>query len=229
VHESLEWFYKKIKEKEIPAIDDLIVYYTEIWRKAFTPDIVVVKTHLNPQDYFNKGVKFLLDYYMTNYPFADNTIELEKKIEIVLDKEKNFFIQGFIDRLVYNPKTDEYEIHDYKTGGTLPTKEKIDDDRQLGLYAIAIKEIFGKEKKVCLNWHYLNFNKKICSRRTDEQLEKLKRDTIKLIEEIESTTEFPAQKSVLCSWCEYKEICPAHGNIPPKLDKQKEISDFWEE
>jgi len=215
-HESLEWLYKKVKEKNIPIIDDLIVYYTEIWRRMFNPDIVVVKDHLNPQDYFNKGIKFLLDYYTTNYPFADNTIELEKKIEIVLDKEKNFAILGFIDRLAYNPKTEEYEIHDYKTSGTLPTSEKINSDRQLGLYAIAIKEIFGKDKKVC-------------SRRTDQELEKLKKETIKLIEEIEATTEFPAQKSMLCNWCEYKNICPAHGNIPPKIDRQKEIFDFEEE
>ena len=228
-HESLEWLYKKVKEKNIPIIDDLIVYYTEIWRRMFNPDIVVVKDHLNPQDYFNKGIKFLLDYYTTNYPFADNTIELEKKIEIVLDKEKNFAILGFIDRLVHNIETGEYEIHDYKTSGTLPTQEKINSDRQLGLYAIAIKEIFGKDKKVCLNWHYLNFNKKICSRRTDQELEKLKKETIKLIEEIEATTEFPAQKSMLCNWCEYKNICPAHGNIPPKIDRQKEIFDFEEE
>jgi len=38
-------------------------------------------------------------------------------------------------------------------------------------------------------WHYLAHNTKICLRKTNEELEKLKQDTIKLINEIENTKE----------------------------------------
>jgi len=48
-------------------------------------------------------------------------------------------------RLVKNIQTGEYEIHDYKTANSLPRQEDIDNDRQLALYAIAIKELFGKD------------------------------------------------------------------------------------
>ena len=226
VHEVLEWLYKQVKLDNIPSIDDVVVYYTELWKRAFNPNVVVVKNHLTVEDYFNKGIKFLLDYYMTNQPFDDNTLELEKRIKVQLDESGDYLIQGFIDRLVHNIETGEYEIHDYKTSGRMPSKESIDTDRQLALYALAIKDLFGADKKVCLTWHYLNFNKKICSYRTDEQFEELRKNTIKLIKEIEETTEFPACKSALCGWCEYKEMCPEFGGMVPKRDKQTDLKDY---
>ena len=170
---------------------------------------------MNVSDYFNKGIKFLVNYYLNHKPFDDNTIEVEKEILINLDGKGEYKIRGFIDRLSYNLKTGEYEVHDYKTSNNLPSQEKIDNDRQLALYSIAIKEIFGEDKKVILVWHYLSFNKKIHSRRTDEQLKKLKTETLNLIKEIESTASFTPTKSALCNWCEYKPICPAWGNKPP--------------
>ncbi|MEJ2267603.1 MAG: PD-(D/E)XK nuclease family protein, partial [Nanoarchaeota archaeon] len=76
------------------------------------------------------------------------------------------------------------------------------------LYSIAIKELFGQDKNVLLIWHYLAHNMKIISQRTNKQLEKLKQQIIQLIDKIESTTEFPPNKTILCNWCEYKSICP---------------------
>jgi putative RecB family exonuclease len=207
VHSTLEWIYKTIlQDNKIPSIDEIITYYSVKWQDEFSNEILIVKKELNEKDYFQKGVEFLVNYYQKYYPFKDGTIECEKHITIILDE--NTKIQGFIDRLVHNIETGEYEIHDYKTANTLPTQEKMDQDRQLALYSIAIKEIYGEDKQVCLVWHYLAHNQKICSRRTKEQLEQLKEETIKLIREIESAEEFPTCKSPLCHWCEYKSNCP---------------------
>ncbi len=221
VHETLEWLYKTIlatKRQKIPTLDETIVYYSECWQKNFTQDIVIVRKDMTANNYYNKGIKFLLDYYLQHQPFDDNTLEIEKLITLEIGEEGHK-IKGFIDRLAHNLATDELEIHDYKTANTLPAQEKFETDRQLALYSIAIKEIFGQEKRVKLIWHYLNHNKKIISERTDEQLEKLKAETIALIKEIESTTTFPANKTILCDWCEYKNICPAWGNSENKTIK----------
>ena len=208
VHSTLEWIYKQVKENKTPLIEKIIEYYLENWQKNYKEGMLIVKKELTEKDYFNAGVEFLVDYYNENAPFKDGTIECEKKIEITLDEGEEYKILGFIDRLVYNSETEEYEIHDYKTANSLPQKEKVDNDRQLALYAIAVKEIFGKEKEVRLIWHYLAHNKKIISKRTNEQLQQLKKDTLDLIKKIESSTEFPYVKSPLCDWCEYKNICP---------------------
>jgi putative RecB family exonuclease len=219
VHNTLEWLYKKVKDK-IPTIDEVITHYATTWEEKYKPTIVIVKKELTAKEYFNKGVEFLVNYYTKNYPFKDNTLEIEKKILINLDEEGKYNLQGFIDRLSHNSETGEYEIHDYKTANNLPSKEKIDNDRQLALYSIAIKELFGQDKKICLVWHYLAHNKKICSKRTNEQLEQLKKDTLALIEKIEATTEFPANKTTLCNWCEYNSTCS-------EFSKNKEL-DIWD-
>ena len=222
VHETLEWLYLEIKKGRIPTIDSVIIYYTKIWEKNWNDAIKNVKKKLTTKEYFNRGVGFLLDYYMRHKPFDDNTIEVEKKIEIALDENGKYRIMGFIDRLAYNLEKEEYEVHDYKTSNNLPQPEDIDNDRQLGLYSIAIQELFGKDKKVSLVWHYLAFNRRIYSSRTEEQIKKLKKETIELIKKIESEMEFASKKSYLCHWCEYKEICPMWNKNPPKSKEEAE-------
>src|SRR3989344_4938150 len=187
----------KIKEKPIEAFLGSVVHITLDWLYQ------QVKQKKLP------SIDETIIYYIKHRPFEDNTLETEKKIEISLDKTNEYKLVGIIDRLVYNKENDEIEIHDYKTANTLPTKDKMDNDRQLALYSIAIKEEFGSNNKIKLIWHYLAFNKKLVSERTDEQLEKLKKETIELIKRIESETEFPTNKSILCNWCPFKKICPA--------------------
>jgi putative RecB family exonuclease len=208
VHSALEWLYTQVKEKRVPILDELIVEYSRVWEENYSLDLLSVNKNFTHQDYFNKGVEFLITYYLEYRPFDDNTLEVEKKILINLDEEGVYKIQGFIDRISYNLKTNEYEIHDYKTANFLPNQEKLEKDRQLALYSIAVKDIFGKEKEVILIWHYLAHNKKIHVKKTNEQLELLKRETIEIIKNIETTTEFFPEKSTLCNWCEYKDICP---------------------
>ena len=219
VHDTLEWLYTEIQNNKLPTIDQTIVYYADKWQQTFTPEIRIVKKELTAKDYFEKGVQFILNYYTTHQPFDDGTIEIEKRILINLDEQGEYKLQGFIDRLVHNQETQEYEVHDYKTANFLPSQEKLDKDRQLALYSIGIKDAFGQDKEVCLIWHYLAHNKKICSRRTNQQLQQLKKETIELINKIESTKEFPPCKSQLCNWCEYKSMCPAFGNTPPQTEK----------
>jgi putative RecB family exonuclease len=162
------------------------------------------------KDYFNRGVEFLINYYLKYQPFSDNTIATEEKIEVDLDDEKKLI--GFIDRLVHNIEKDEIEIHDYKTSASLFAKEKIENGRQLALYSLAIKETFGKEKKVSMVWHFLAHDSKTSITITNEQLASVKKEVIELINEIEQTRKFSPTKSRLCDWCEYRNICEAWKN-----------------
>ena len=216
VHSALEWFYKKVKLGKIPTVDELVVYYSNIWKEEYEDEIPIVKKNMTVKDYFNKGVEFLIHYYLEHHPFNDNTIAVEEEILFDLDENGEYKIRGFIDRLTYNLETEEYEVHDYKTSSNFPNNGDMEKDRQLALYAIAIKERYGRDKTVKLIWHYLFFKKKIVSKRTNEQLEKLKKETLELIKEIEATKEFTPKKSYLCAWCEYKSVCPAWGNKPPE-------------
>jgi MoaA/NifB/PqqE/SkfB family radical SAM enzyme len=89
----------------------------------------------------------------------------------------------------------------------LPSLEDIKKDRQLALYSIGVRERYFDVKDVRLVWHFLKFDKEIDSTRTDDELEEIKKNTIHLIDVIESAEEFPANPSLLCNWCRFKSIC----------------------
>ncbi|HKL24103.1 MAG TPA: PD-(D/E)XK nuclease family protein [Candidatus Nanoarchaeia archaeon] len=208
VHDTLEWVYNTIKEgKNPPTIDEVIIYYQNKWKENFSENIAIIREGMTYEDYFNKGVKFLVDYYNKHYPFKDGTLECEKKVFIDLDNFGDYKIIGYIDRLVFNPETQEFEIHDYKTANSLPTKEKVEADRQLALYSLAIKNIYG-DYKTRLVWHYLSYNKRIDSTRENHELENLKKETLEKIKQIESSQSFPPSPSILCNWCDYQKRCP---------------------
>jgi len=230
VHSALEWLYLEVRKGIVPTLDELIMHYAREWRKEFDFELII-NGNLSIDDYYNKGIKFLADYYIEYAPFDDNTIDIEKEIIINLDEEGKYRIRGFIDRLVYNLKTNSYEVHDYKTSNSIPSQEKIDSDRQLALYSIAIKNLFGEDKDVLLVWHFLAYNQRVYSKRTNEKLKELKKEIIETIDRIESAKEFPPYVSKLCNWCEYKNICPGWGNSPDKEKRKREFNetlDVWD-
>jgi len=208
VHETLEWIYNEAKKGNSPDLDSVIDYYIRLWNNCYKKELKITRTECDAEHYFNLGIKFIIDYFMANSPFKDNTIAIEHRIVVSLDPKGKYRLQGYIDRLVHHKDTNIFEIHDYKTANTLKSQEELDKDRQLALYSIGIKDSFPEVKDVYLIWHYLAHNQKIISKRTDEQLEQLKQDIINLIDKIESTNEFPPTQSALCGWCEYQDICP---------------------
>ena len=123
-----------------------------------------------------------------------------------LDDSGDYKVCGYIDR-VTKTRDGCYEIHDYKTSSHLPTSEEIQNDRQLALYAMIVRQKYPYIRNIKLVWHFLKFDEEINSTRTNEELERLKQSTIQFIDTIESTEVFPANPSKLCEWCKYKSIC----------------------
>lgn len=206
VHKALEWLYKQVAQGIIPELDQVIQHYIEIWNRDFNNEVKIINQEFNAEYYFNQGIKFLINYFLENSPFKDNTIATEKRIILDLDPQGKYKIQGYIDRIVHNKVTNIFEIHDYKTGAP-KSQDELDNDRQLALYCLAIKQAFENVRDVHLIWHFLAFNEKRISKRTNEQLEKLKQKVIQLIDEIESTQHFPSKPSALCDWCEFQSSC----------------------
>ena len=213
VHSTLEKLYKDIRFKKENSIEELIKYYNKIWKENWSDSIRIVRKEYNEENFRKMGEQYIRDYYERYYPFTDGKIiGIEKKIMISLDKEGKYQLQGFIDRLM-STGDGEYEIHDYKTNIEVPQEEYLRKDRQLALYAIAIIEKYQDAKNVKLIWHFLSGNKEIVIEKTNEELEKLKSDTIKLINKIENEKEFKQKPSALCKWCEYRDICPEWKHI----------------
>jgi putative RecB family exonuclease len=200
VHESLEWFYRRINEGKIVELDELVKHFAEEWSGTDKGEIRIPEGE-KEEDFFNKGVKFLVDYYQLNKPFKENTVEIEKKIFFPLDE--SHWIVGYVDRIVLG-EDGKYEVHDYKTNQNMKSQEEVDKDRQLAFYHLGLQKIFGEDIDVKLTWHFLAHNKKVHSVRTQEQLEKLRNETLVLINKIENAEEWPACGKPWCDWCSYK-------------------------
>jgi putative RecB family exonuclease len=113
-------------------------------------------------------------------------------------------------------KKGEYEIHDYKTGGSLPTQAQADEDRQLALYQAAVQNDYKDARKVKLVWHYVAFNKDVESTRSKKDIKQVKKDAVQVIKQIEraqAKNRFPAEKSALCAWCGFRSLCPQWKHV----------------
>lgn len=216
VHEALEKLYKDVNFGKTPPLDELLAWAQDNWKKNWNEGIAIVKKDYGQEEALKLAAQYITDYYNRHKPFTQSrTVGLEKRIQIDLDKLGVYKMEGYIDRLSYTPDN-VYEIHDYKTGKTLPSKEQTLEDRQLALYSMAVKSQYPNAKEIHLIWHYLHFNQDITSSRNEHELEKLRQETIEVIREIEKKTakaDFPTHKSMLCGWCEYKDQCPEWVHI----------------
>lgn len=200
VHDALEFLYVELMKGEILDLDAVIEHFAKGWHDGYATDIRVPVGE-KVENFFNKGVKFLIDYYQGNLPFSKETIGIEKKIYFPIDE--GIFIIGYIDRIEKH-EDGSYEVHDYKTSNSMKSQVEVDFDRQLAFYHMGLQDLFGTDARVKLTWHFLAHNRKIHSFRNQEQLDKLRAETLALIEKIRNTKEWPACEKQFCDWCSYK-------------------------
>jgi putative RecB family exonuclease len=225
-HEVMEKLYQGLRFR-VYTLEELLSYYEDQWSKNYHENILIIRKERTADDYKNLGRKCIEDYYRRYHPFNQRRVlAIEKRIEIDLQGDRKYLVQGYIDRI---DQKDEgtYEIHDYKTSGSLPEQSYLDQDRQLALYQIGIQNIWRDVDKVKLVWHYVTFDKEMSSTRTKEELEILKENIIALINEIENTEEFLPKESALCNWCAYADLCPKqkHSYSVNKLSVNKYLDD----
>lgn len=212
IHETMEKLYKDLILSKMNTVEELVQFYNEQWDKEWHDDVFIQKENMTAEDYRKTGERAIRDYYARYHPFDQNkTLWTERMISFDLGDE-NYKLRGVLDRL---DKTSEnvLEIHDYKGSGNLPTQAKLDMDRQLALYQLAVQDAFPDFENIELVWHYVLFDTELRSKRTEEQLEELKAEYKGLIDEIEAAEDFPAKESALCDWCGYWEHCPCKKHL----------------
>ncbi|UCF08903.1 MAG: PD-(D/E)XK nuclease family protein [Thermoplasmata archaeon] len=212
VHETLEKLYADLILSRMNTVEELIEYYNEKWKEEWHEEVFINKENMTKEDYRKAGEKAIRDYYATYHPFdRAKTLWTERMVTFSLGDEDHR-LKGVVDRLDKTPEG-VLEIHDYKASQRMPTQEKMDRDRQLALYQIAVLEAYPDTENVELVWHYVLFDDELRSSRTKKQLEELKVEYIELIDEIEDEKVFPPKETALCDWCGYWEHCPAKKHL----------------
>jgi putative RecB family exonuclease len=210
VHEILERLYHHVaRHGQPPSLAQVHERFRRDWRLHWHDKIEIVRKENPVEFYLQQGQRCLQNYYRSEYPFdAGETIALEWSFSIQLDEEGRYRARGIVDR-VKKGRDGKYEIHDYKTSGSLPPRWRLDEDRQLALYQMGLEQTLPDVEDVELVWHFMTFGKTIRSPRSVGQLNTLRSETIALIDRIEATTDYPPKPGPLCRWCSYKGLCPA--------------------
>jgi putative RecB family exonuclease len=211
-HEAMEWLYRERAFRVVP-LEELLAYYEKAWAEKWHAEVKINRKERTGDDYKLLGRRFIEGYYKRRHPFDEGRVlGLERYIRFPLAEGSRYGCKGIIDRLMLAPDGG-FEIHDYKTGSSLPDQAELDGNRQLGLYQIGVQTLWPEAKEVRLIWHLVAFDLEMRSRRTPEALEGLRREIAGLIDRIEAEREFAPHESALCGWCPYWDLCPMKKHL----------------
>lgn len=210
VHDVIERLYRFVRRGRVPSLPAVLERFATLWQETFVErEVHIVREDTTPEDYRQLGHRCLTNFYRSHYPFdADETVALEERVTCSLDGRGRYLIQGIIDRLV-RTRDGQLEIHDYKTGRRIPSQRQLDEDRQLALYEMGVRERYGETGEIRLVWHFLQHGRLRSSQRSAGQLSALRQRTIELIDRIRAESDYPPRPGPLCAWCEYSHLCPA--------------------
>ncbi len=217
LHQVLRWVYEK--DPHFPTLEDVIDFYYKHWPKE--SEGYKWEEDLEEKAYFEEGLRILKDYYKKNFPIKSIILDLETKFEAVIDEKPNkpgglHILTGIIDRIDKLPDG-SIEIIDYKTSKKMNSKDEIDQNLQLSIYAIGLKNRWPKVdyEQMKFSLYYLKFNEKIESTRTEEDIKSAQEKVIELIHDIQKSS-FEPKPSMFCKWCGYKKICPVWRHLYEK-------------
>jgi DNA helicase-2/ATP-dependent DNA helicase PcrA len=189
--------------------DSSIKRLLEIYEGHFKENSEGYESLRHKQMRFSDGQKILENYYKEAPQRLGKPEFLEKKFTI---KINGIPLIGSIDRL--DKMADgSFEVVDYKTGSDKKAKF-IDKDEQLTIYALAARDVLNITPK-SLALYFLETGKKATTTRTDKQLDEKKGELAETIKEV-GRSQFNAKPSILCHYCDFKDLCPSFKDAPQR-------------
>lgn len=132
----------------------------------------------------------------------------------------SYLITGYIDRIDTYGK-DAVKIIDYKTGKWEISPKDIPGNLQLGIYAVAVKELYP-DKDVYAELYYLRSGRRKGHLFTADVIEGVKANLISVLDGIINDTSYhPTQNTRVCTFCDFAKsgACPTGVFRARKLAK----------
>ncbi len=153
--------------------------------------------------YRDRAVAALARYHERHSAGAARPVWLERRFSF---KIGDTTIGGRVDRVDRHPDG-SYELIDYKTG---PPKKAADlvDDLQIALYRVAAREAWDIEAADGAYWYVLD-DEKVPAGGEADAMERVERTVVEVSAGITGQDFEPRPDFNVCSWCDYRLICPA--------------------
>jgi DNA helicase II / ATP-dependent DNA helicase PcrA len=201
MHGALRTLYDARRYQREIGVDDLL----EQFRSALASTGIADRYQY--ELYLRQGMEQLRQFVEAarNAP-APEVIETEWRFELQVGAAK---VAGRVDRMD-RTGPDTVAIVDYKTGKP-KSQEDADKSLQLSLYALAAREVWGKSADHLI-FHNLENNTPIFTTRNDAELEAAKLRVQKASNGI-AQGEFQPDVGHHCSYCPYRNLCPATEKV----------------
>ncbi len=153
--------------------------------------------------YRDRAVAALARYEEHNLRSESRPMWLERNFSFAIGPHH---LRGRVDRVDRLPGGG-YELIDYKTGdpGSGP---KLSGDVQLALYRLAAREAWEIEAEIGSYWYVLA-DERVELHAEPDDAERVERTVLEVAAGIEDQDFEPRPSHEICSWCDYRLICPA--------------------
>jgi len=134
------------------GLDDLMLYYDESWHHHG------FESPQETLEFYGQGRRILENYWAAERSGSPAEIVFtEKQFEFEFERWR---VRGTIDRVDRLSPDGGYEIIDYKMGFETKTREDLEKDLQLSMYALALKKAFNMEART-ISWLLLLKGEKV--------------------------------------------------------------------
>jgi DNA helicase-2/ATP-dependent DNA helicase PcrA len=151
--------------------------------------------------YRDRAVAALARYHERQRQAASRPVWLERGFSFSIGDHQ---LRGRVDRV--DQRADGgYELIDYKTG---EAGGRHDDGVQLALYRLAARSAWQVEADAGSYWYVLD-DERVTVPAAPDDAERVERTVLEVGEGIEGQDFEPRPSYEICSWCDYRLICPA--------------------
>ncbi len=197
IHNVLERFHKEPPESDEDGLRQLTHLFETGWRRT---GFGATDDELQFRDRAREALRL---YWERERVAEGEPVWLERKFDF---KVGEHHVRGRVDRVDRLPDGD-YELIDYKTGERR-TAEQLENDLQLALYRLAAREAWEVEAAFGSYYYVLDADKVAAPTRPDDA-ERVERTVLQVGEGVLSQDFEPRPSPSVCSWCDYRLICPA--------------------
>lgn len=201
IHNVLENFHKDPPANAEEGLTRLTRLFETGWRRTG------FGTSDDELQFRDRAREALRLYWERERVAEGEPVWLEKKFDF---KVGEHHVRGRVDRVDRLPGGD-YELIDYKTGER-KSEAELESDLQLALYRLAAAEAWGVEAAFG-SYYYVLDAEKVAAPTKPDDAERVERTVLEVGEGILGQDFEPRPSPAVCSWCDYRLVCPAAEDV----------------
>ncbi|MGZ5359325.1 MAG: PD-(D/E)XK nuclease family protein, partial [Solirubrobacterales bacterium] len=199
IHQVLERFHSQgaTAGGEGGSLERLMGLFGAAWRRSGFGESD------DELQYRERAVEALKRYHERESRSGSSPKWVERKFDFQVGPHH---LRGRVDRVDELPQGG-FELIDYKTGDPKPRRE-LEADVQLAIYRLAAREAWRLDGAAGSYWYVLA-DEKVAVGASPDDLERVEGTVMEVGEGILSQDFEPRPSPEICSWCDFRLLCPA--------------------